>query len=1285
MRFLFVIAFLVLASWSVYGQKEIEINLNWGSEPASITMNERTFFHPNLQNAVLSGNEFVYLKEFDRGNISIKWKFDIISYQTAPTDQQTKDFIQMHQIDVFDSPTFKLNNNTMAGAPKAVLSLVPFVKINGDILKITSIKFNQTTEAVIHQKSNSFATQSVLREGSGDWYKISVKSDGVHVIDYDFLKSIGVNVNNLNPDHIHIYGNAFGRLPESNAEYRPDDLLKNDIMIVGDQDGSFDPSDYILFYGKGPHRWDQNGDGFSRVLNIYDDYTAYFININSAEPPARITQADLTNSPPSHQVTDYNSYTIHEQELVNLMRSGQRWYGELFDANLTQNFSMNIPDINPNVPATLRLAGASRMGNSSTNFTVRYGNTVLGTANLNDAGEDNFTRGTFTTNPGVFNPTSNTFSIQVTFNRTSPSNPGYLDFIEVNARSYLRYRNNLHFRDLNSVGVGNVAEFSIDNFPSNGIVWEITNPRQPKNVNGVAQAGQFRFSVESDSLREFTAFQLGNEKKPTFLHKVQHQNLHGLPQADYLIITHPKFLGQANRLANLHRNNGLTVHVVTTVQVYNEFSGGTVDPTGMKFFVKMFYDRAGGDPDLMPKHLLLFGNGTYDPLNRVSNNHYYVPIYQTLNSESYTGSVVSDDYFALLDDSESFSTTDKLDVSVGRMIAITERDAVNLVNKVEHYMKNGSNLYASANLDCGECDENNQASTHGDWRMKYTVIADDEDGGKFVSKDLEPATIYVEQNHPEMNVKKIYLDAYNQITTAGGQRYPDVNNEIIRMIESGSLLTCFVGHGNPTSATVERVMSIGQVRDYSNINRLTLFISATCEFARVDDSEMLSIGEWMVLNEVGGAVAIMATTRAVFITTNSIVTSNFFKNVFDRDAQGRPQTFGEILLKTKNSSSGIGNRSFLLLGDPALRIALPYNEVVLDSINNVGVNIAKDTIRALSKVRMKGYVQDQYGNKLTNYNGIIQPSVYDKMTQRKTLGQDASSPVIPFQEQVNVLFKGRATVTNGEFEFEFIVPKDINYSFGEGKASFYSWDLNTSDNAGGYSKEFIIGGIDTTGLNDQEGPEIELYLNDESFVNGGMTDETPILIVNLFDESGINTVGNGIGHDITLVLNDDTQNAKVLNEYYESDLDTYKSGTLRYQLERLEPGMHTLTFKVWDVNNNSSERKIEFNVQEKKEIALDHVLNYPNPFTTHTEFFFEHNQVCSALETQIEIFTVTGRLVKTINEMVETRGFRTNGIVWDGRDDFGDQLAKGVYVYRVTVVGPDGDKAQEMQKLYLLK
>ncbi|HLW39017.1 MAG TPA: type IX secretion system sortase PorU [Brumimicrobium sp.] len=1287
MKYLFGIIYVLLISLPIYSQKEIEIALKWEDVPGSMSINENVYFYPNLQGSVLSGSDFLYLQEFDRGNISTEWLFDVLSFQTAPVDQKTKEFIQMHQIEVEASPVFTLHNNTMAGIPKAVLSLVPFVKVNGDVFKITSIKFNQTTRGVAHQKSNSFANNSVLREGSGEWYKVAVQSDGVHKIDYNFLKSIGVNVNNLNPDHIHIYGNSFGRLPESNAVYRPDDLLKNDILIVGDEDGSFDASDYILFYGKGPHRWEQNGDGFSRDLNIYSTHSAYFININSSEPPARISNADLTTLVPTHHVTDYNAYAIHEQELVSLMRSGQRWYGELFDANLTQNFSLNIPDINPNGAARLRLAGASRKGGTSTYFSVKYGNVTLGNANLNSTVEDNFTRGVFTSNPGVFQPTSSTFSIQVTFNRTSPSNPGYLDFIEVNARSFLRYRNNLHFRDLNSVGVGNVAQFSVQNFPSGGLIWEVTNPTQPKLVNGTVQAGEFNFSVESDSLREFMAFQYGNEKAPIFLNKVEHQNLHGLPQADYLMVVHPKFISQASRLANLHRNNGLTVHVVTTTQVYNEFSGGITDPTGIKFFAKMFYDRAGGDPNFMPKHLLLFGNGTYDPLNRVSNNHYYVPVYETLDSESYTGSIVSDDYFGLLDDSESFLAADFLDITVGRMIAITEGDAVNLVNKVEHYMKNGSNLYASANLDCGECNENNQASTHGDWRLKYTVIADDEDSGTFVTSDLEPASIYTEQNHPEMNAKKIYLDAYTQTTTAGGQRYPDANKEIDRAIESGSLMTCFVGHGSPTSATAERVMTIGQVQGYTNIDRLTLFVSATCEFARIDDSESLSIGEWLALNEVGGAIAMMTTTRAVFISTNSVTTDHFFRNVFAMDDEGKPRTFGEIMLKTKNSVGpeySNNKRSFMLLGDPALRIALPYNEIVLDSINNVDVNVDKDTIRALSKVRMKGHIQDQYGNKITNYNGVIQPSIYDKPSERKTLGQDANSPVISFQEQVNVLFKGRATVTNGDFEFEFIVPKDINYTYGEGKASFYSW-ANNDEGGGGYSNNFIIGGIDTTGLNDQEGPEIELYLNDEDFVNGGMTDETPILMVNLFDESGINTVGNGIGHDITLVLNEDTKNAKVLNDYYESDLDTYKSGKLRYQLERLEPGMHTLTFKVWDVNNNSSERRIEFNVQEKKEIALDHLLNYPNPFTTRTEFFFEHNQVCSALETQIEIFTVTGRLVKTINEMVETRGFRTNGIVWDGRDDFGDQLAKGVYVYRVTVVGPDGDKAQEMQKLYLLK
>lgn len=1271
---------VLLSSFISLSQNEIEIKLDWNDTPLEITLPNSSFEIPNLKGGVFD-DDLNYLQKFYRESESAEWNFDLLTYQSSPVNQFTIDFIEKHNIQIENSPSFDLFNNAEAGKPTAVLMLHPFVKVNGQVRKIENIVFKRSTKNVYKVKAGNYAAESVLRDGSGEWYKVSISSDGVHKIDYQFLKNIGVDIDNLNPNDINIYGNGFGRLPELNSEYRPDDLLKNDILVVGDGDGSFDANDYLLFYGKGPHKWEVSNGRFTRNLNIYSNQSVYFININPTGTPARIQNAILSTNPTTHVVTDYNSYTIYEKELVSLLKGGQRWYGEEFDANLTQSFSMSIPNLNTNADAEIRGFMGSKASDATT-FLVSYNNTVLGEAGLYGTNSDYRSRAGFTSLPGVFNPTSSTFSITVKYNRVSPLNVGYLDYLEVNARSNMNYFNGMNFRDLNSVGVGNVAEMQISNFPSNGVVWEVTQSTQPKIVLGNEVGGVYTFKVDSDSLREFVTFNGTSFKTPTYIKKVQTQNLHALAFADYLIVTHPTFMSQANRLASLHENNGLSVHVVPIEEVYNEFSGGTQDPTAIKTFAKMFYDRAEGDPTNQPKYMLLFGDGTYDPLDRIENNNYMVPVYETLNSESYVSSLVSDDFFAALDDSEGFSNADILDIGVGRFVATTTTHAKTLVDKVEHYMKNGSLLYASSNLSCGE---DGYISTHGDWRQKYTVIADDEEDGHFVNIDFEPITTIVNNSFPAMNVKKVYSDAYVQITTAGGERYPDVNTEINRTIETGALVTCFVGHGGSKGAAQERIITIADVEGQTNIDKLTLFVSATCEFSRIDDNELVSIGELMALNNVGGAIALMTTTRAVTFGTNSQTTAAFFENVFQRNANDEPRTFGDIILETKNSVLGNNDKkSFMLLGDPALKIALPFEKVVLDSINNLDINLVNDTLRALSKVKMSGHVEDQFGNILTGFNGVIQPSIYDKANTRSTLGQDADSPVIDFEVQESILFKGKATVKNGYFDYEFIVPKDINYSYGKGKASFYSW--STADvNAGGYSNDFYIGGIDTTGLNDQEGPQIEIYLNDESFVNGGITNETPILIAKLYDESGINTVGNGIGHDITLIIDNNTSDAKVLNSFYESDLDTYQSGSLTYQMDKLSPGLHTLTFKAWDVNNNSSQKELEFVVHEQEDIALEHVLNYPNPFTTRTEFFFEHNQVCSALDTQIEIFTVTGRLIKTINETVKTRGFRTEGILWDGRDDFGDQLAKGVYVYRVTIKNPDGEKTQEMQKLYLLK
>ena len=373
----------------------------------------------------------------------------------------------------------------------------------------------------------------------------------------------------------------------------------------------------------------------------------------------------------------------------------------------------------------------------------------------------------------------------------------------------------------------------------------------------------------------------------------------------------------------------------------------------------------------------------------------------------------------------------------------------------------------------------------------------------------------------------------------------------------------------------------------------------------------------------------------------------------------------------------------MLIGDPALKIATPNFDVITDSINGVSINVI-DTIRALSSVTVKGHLEDDYnGNVLSNFNGYVYPIVYDKASQLETLGNDQSSSINSFELRNKVIYKGKASVVNGEFSFSFIVPKDIALQFGEGRISYYAH--NGMDDAHGFTENLIVGGNDTSALSDNVGPTVQLFMNDESFVFGGITNEDPYLYAKVFDENGINTVGNGIGHDVTAILDANSQNPIILNDYYESDLDTYQSGTITYPFSDLEVGTHTLTLKVWDVHNNSSESETEFVVAESSEVVLEHVLNYPNPFTTKTQFFFEHNQACNSLQVEIQIFTISGKLVKTIHQTLFDNCFRSEGIEWNGRDQFGDQLAKGVYVYQIKVTNGEGKKAEKIEKLVILK
>ena len=1267
---------LLLTSVDVTGQIE-NVKINW--RPAvGISDAGTTKFIPTYDNAIYQDGLPHFSKTFNVKDgiyqISIS---NVISEQAHPEDLA----VANERLDLI--PTSDKIKPSQDEAKKGLrvqsLSSRCFVS-NGLLRRILS--YDVTIDfvgAYSRSQEKSYVGTSVLN--SGEWYKISVTQDGVYKLDKAFFESLGIDVSTLNPLSVNVYGNSFGIMNESNAAAYVDDLVKNSIVGIGESDGVFDDQDYFMFYAAGPNRWDLSGGLFSRRQHIYSAESVFFIHIDISDAPLRMSTITNSDDAVTHNVNSYTYYAIHELENTNLVKGGQRWYGELFDATLSQNFAFNVPNVLSNT-ATVRYAVANNWGGAGVNpskYKVYYNSTPVDTLPLSGAGSGDYARNTggFT-----FTPTAANISLNVVFERANASVKGYLDYIDLNCRRSLAMNGNqIRFEDLPSAGLGNVSQFTLTNVTNGFQIWDISKPTNPLNVESVFASNSLSFIQKTDTLRRFFAFNPSTLSTPTAVGLVPNQNLHGLPQVDYVIITHKNFKDQANRLAALHEANGTEVVVVTTEEVYNEFSSGMQDAAAIKRFMKMFYDRAAGDPSLQPRSLLLFGDGTYDPKNRIAGNNNYIVTYQFPNSENHIAAMVCDDFFGILADNGAMNGNDMMQISVGRILVSSNAIAKEQVDKIEHYMKNGSQLFSGS---ANECCMENTGTTFGDWRNNYVLITDDEENGYFINTDAEPVAAEVYGFNPEMNVDKIYTDAFMQTTTAGGARYPEVFEAISNRVERGSLLLNYIGHGGEVGAAEERIITIPQIQGWTNINKMNCFVTATCEFTRFDDPSRVSAGEWMQLNPIGAAVALMTTTRSVGFYVNSTTVAEFYEHVFSRDANFEPLTFGEIMRLTKNNSGVSDNRrTFMLLGDPELKIALPRYKIVVDSINHLDPAIEIDTMKALTVASIAGHLEDFNGNVLTSINGVLTPTVFDKPKSTATLGQDVGSPVIPFKTQRNAIYKGQATIANGYFNFNFFVPKDIMYAYGKGKISLYGTGSGTDAN--GLDTNFIVGGINTSAPIDNVGPEISIYMNDQNFVNGGITSTTPLLVVEASDEYGINTVGNGIGHDLIAILDGETSNPIVLNEYYVGDLDSYQSGKIRYNMNELAPGKHYLEVKIWDSNNNSSTSRIDFEVRDEVDVELSHVLNYPNPFTTNTTFFFEHNQSCSNLETQIQIYTVTGRLVKTINENVPTAGFRIEGISWDGRDDFGDQLAKGVYVYRVTVDLPDGGEASKTEKLFLLK
>lgn len=1249
MKKIVILVFILANSYFVNAQT-ITDTIKW-ENPVKITDSIKSFSHLSFKNALFYKTGDVIPKYHDF--IKIPMNMDV-----SEMNFDNKNFISVSEeennliknIDVNNKIEIEYYTTSIANENFLVYSFYPIKKTGSSFQKIKEFTISyklKTKEKSL--KTNNYVSNSVLK--TGKWLKLAISSDGIYKLTYDELSSNGV----VSSEGVKVYGGYHGDLPETFTEITTDDLSELAIYINKGSDGIFNSGDYILFYGQGPNEWEFDGvDKFRHHLNNYSYYNYYFIT--TGNPKQIQTVSSLPESSANQTVTNFTDYQFHEIEGENLIRSGKMFVNERFIPTYNNyNFSFSFPNIDTDEDVNIygNFVGKSTQ---ESYFRLKVG-AEQETVVINYTPSSSYTYASKNNSlDWKFKPASSSLTLSVTYenNPAAPDSKAWLDYVGIVAKRHLKfYGNSMAFRNTDVIGVGNISKFDITNASSGLVLWDISNPYDINKIDYNLSGSTISFVAETDTLKNYIIFNANGFKSPVSISRQNNQDLHGMADVDFIIVSHPDFISYANQLADIHRSkDGMTVQVVDPSLIYNEFSSGKPDIAAIRNYVKMMWDRSGGQ---YPKYLLLFGDGSYDNRSSISSgNSNFILTYQSETSLSQTSSYVSDDFYGILEDNKSLLTGD-LNIGVGRIIVQTQTEAAQMLNKIKNYISTNS---------------------FGSWRNMITFIGDDEDGNLHTKQADELATI-VRNDQPVFNIEKIYFDAFPEISTPSGERYPDVNKAFKDRMERGCLILNYTGHGNEYGLAHERILAISDILAWKNTYTMPLFFTATCEFTRWDDKTKTTAGEYVYLNPNGGGIGMLTTTRLVYATQNFNLSKAFYNNAFgDKDIR-----FGDMARITKNLSGvSLNRRNFSLIGDPALKLAYPEYKINATIVNGAALPTV-DTLKAMSQVEIEGEVVDA-GNSLLDFDGIVYPVVYDKFKTITTLGNGNNIPM-DFEDQSSVLFKGKASVVDGKFKFSFIVPKDIAYNYGNGKLSFYA--QSSSVDACGYNSDIIIGGSSDSVNTDDKGPDIELYLNDEQFVTGGLTNESPIIISNLFDESGINTVGNGIGHDIAAVIDEHTSETIILNDFYEAETDNFKAGTLNYQLSKLSNGSHSLKLKAWDVFNNSSEAYIDFVVSESANLALDHIFNYPNPFTTNTDFYFDHNLPNTNLNVMINIFTISGKIVKTLETTMNTSGYRSLPINWNGLDDYGDKIGKGVYIYKITVRTDAGDEVSEFEKLVILR
>ncbi|CAH0997026.1 hypothetical protein EMA8858_03163 [Emticicia aquatica] len=1085
----------------------------------------------------------------------------------------------------------------------------------------------------------SKAQSSVL--ANGDWYKIATTQTGIHKIDANFLKNIGIDISKINPQNLRIFGNGGGILPQPNNSIRFQDLTENPIEIIGENDAKFDQSDFLLFFAESPHKISFKSDSqlFTHQNNPYSDTTFYFLSIAETKG-LRVKNQTLVNS--NNNIDSFDDFFFHELDQRNVVSlggrdlggSGREWYGESFGISPEINFDLKTDGIVPNstIKLTSSVLGAAF---TSTKISLKLNSdSLIGEQNLPAIGSGTYDiKGSINTQ--VFTAISNgknTQKLTFSFDKNKlSSSVAYLNFFAFQFKRKLQfYEQQTIVRSIESLAA-KTSNFIVSQANSTQKIWDITNPLSPDNIPYQTNNLVANFGIETQSkLKSFILFSSNNLLEPLSIQKINNQNLKQTQTPDLLIVTVRTWQEQAERLADFRRkNDSLDVAVVDIQEIYNEFSSGNPDPTAIRDFGRFLWQKK---PAKL-KYLLLFADASFDYKNLIQyasiDTHLMIPTYESRESLNPVNSYASDDYFGFFEENEgdwleNNTGNHTMEIGVGRLPIKNIDEAKNVVDKLIFYSQN--------------------RRTVGSWRRKISFVADDGDAN-IHQQDADDISEIMTKSTKDILVNKIYLDAFPQIATANGAIAPEANKALNKSINDGALIINYSGHGGTDGWTEEKIVTREQIQNWRNLNNMPLFLTATCSFGRFDDPGNVSGAEIAMLSPKGAAIGLLTTTRPVYSNTNFLL-NNAFYQAFSQTNKNSSLRLGDIFRITKNNSfSGVFNRNFSLLGDPSMKLAYPTEKVILTKINSTTPE--KQTLKALSKVNLEGeIIHSENGLRKNNFNGKILVSVYDKPSEVSTLGQKTNK--FYYETYRNQIFEGVVDVKNGSFKVNFIVPKDINYQIGKGRVNFYAVSTDSTNDATGSYNELMIGGSEFLIASDTKAPNIELSI-----------DENNIIEAKISDENGINISQAGVGHEMILTLNDTLQTT--VNQYFIST-DDYTKGLLKYSLGKLPAGRYTVKLKVWDTYNNSTEVALNFIVKNDN-LKILKAYNYPNPVENTTNFYVEHNAENQDLTFTLAIFDNSGKQVFQKQETCYVCDKTQNlGMKIEPKD-----WINGIYFYKILV------------------